>query len=127
MLPGAPIRALRTFKNEKAYDDPVWGTDQQPKHLKDKYVGQEDRGGVHWNSGIPNHAFYLAAMALGGKAWSTLGAIWYETLRRLTKTSNFADAARISIQAAGETPIGSPDKQRAVRDAWVAVGVVPPV
>lgn len=70
MGPGTMAKALRTFKAEKAYVNDRWlGTDPQPKHLKDKYVGRADDGGVHINSGIPNHAFYLAAMAIGGKVW----------------------------------------------------------
>ena len=40
----------------------------------------DDNGGVHINSGIPNHAFYLAATALGGNAWERAGAIWYDVL-----------------------------------------------
>jgi Zn-dependent metalloprotease len=48
---------LRTLKAGKAYaNDPVFGTDPQPKHMKDMYTGDEDGGGVHINSGIPNHA-----------------------------------------------------------------------
>ena len=36
----------------------------------DDYVDTtDDNGGVHINSGIPNHAFYLAATAIGGNAW----------------------------------------------------------
>ena len=38
---------------------PTLGTDPQPKHLKNKYTGSADSGGVHINSGIPNHAFFL--------------------------------------------------------------------
>ena len=30
-----------------------------PDHYSERYVGPEDNGGVHTNSGIPNHAFYL--------------------------------------------------------------------
>jgi Zn-dependent metalloprotease len=40
-----------------------------------------DNGGVHINSGIPNHAFYRVATKLGGSAWEKAGRIWYETLR----------------------------------------------
>lgn len=59
-------KSLRTFKADKAYkDDPLLGTDPQPKHYKDKDTGSGDNFGVHINSGIPNHAFYLAAMELG--------------------------------------------------------------
>ena len=32
-----------------------------------------DNGGVHINSGIPNHAFYVTATTLGGKAWEKAG------------------------------------------------------
>jgi Zn-dependent metalloprotease len=35
----------------------------------------QDNGGVHFNSGIPNHAFYLAAKAIGEPAWKTAGSI----------------------------------------------------
>ena len=40
----------------------------------------EDNGGVHLNSGIPNRAFHLAAIALGGNAWEGAGRIWYAAL-----------------------------------------------
>jgi len=45
-----------------AYDDPQVGSDKQPGHWKDFKVlsMSEDQGGVYINSGIPNHAFYLA-------------------------------------------------------------------
>ena len=65
MGPATKARSLRTFKAGKAYEnDPVLGTDPQPKHVKDKYRGSTDNGGVHINSGIPNHAFYLTAMKI---------------------------------------------------------------
>ena len=35
----------------------------------------DDNGGVHINSGIPNHAFYLLATNLGGRSWQTPGRI----------------------------------------------------
>jgi Zn-dependent metalloprotease len=82
--PKAAIKAIRTFKGEKAFEnDPLFGTDPQPKHMKDFYGGADDDGGVHINSGIPNHAFYRAAVALGGKAWETVGPVWYRALSAL--------------------------------------------
>ena len=49
------------------------GKDPQPAHM-DGYVDTtDDNGGVHINSGIPNHAFYLAATALGGHSWEKAG------------------------------------------------------
>ena len=56
-------------------DDPDLGTDRQPKHMDDFYDGPDDYGGVHINSGIPNHAFFRVATALGGKAWEKAGRI----------------------------------------------------
>jgi Zn-dependent metalloprotease len=41
-----------------AYDDPTLGKDPQPAHMKNIYKGTADHGGVHINSGIPNHAFF---------------------------------------------------------------------
>ena len=59
------------------------GKDPQPSHMRD-YVHladteETDHGGVHYNSGIPNHAFYLAAVAIGEPAWEVAGRIWYVT------------------------------------------------
>jgi Zn-dependent metalloprotease len=55
-------------------------------------TGAEDDGDVHINSGIPNHAFYLAAMALGGFAWEKAGRIWYIARRgRLRRTDAETD------------------------------------
>ena len=50
-----------------AYDDDVLGRDPQPAHMDDYVQTTDDNGGVHINSGIPNHAFYLTATALGGR------------------------------------------------------------
>jgi len=123
MGPGTSAKALRTFADGPAYeDDPLLGTDPQPKHLRDKYTGTQDEGGVHINSGIPNHAFYLAATAIGGKAWEKAGHIWYRTVQALTATSGFAEmVARTSQEAAGLFGPNSLE-QKAVKQAWKGVG-----
>jgi Zn-dependent metalloprotease len=123
MGPGTGAKSLRTFKAGKAYEnDPLLGTDPQPKHLKNKYTGSGDNGGVHINSGIPNHAFYLAAMEIGGRAWERLGQIWNKTMLKLTANSNFADMVEASTESA-VTLYGSGSKQhRAVTKAWKSVG-----
>src|SRR4051812_30586144 len=105
--------------------------DRQPadmahyKDLPDDNRPQNDNGGVHVNSGIPNRAFYLTATAIGGNAWEAPGRIWYETLtKELRPTSQFKDAADATVQVAGDLyPGGS--EQEAVRDAWEKVGVLP--
>jgi Zn-dependent metalloprotease len=90
----------------------------------DNYVNtSSDNGGVHTNSGIPNHAFYLTAIALGGYAWEKAGRIWYETLRdkRIKPTATFRQFARCTVQNAGQY-FGTAERQ-AVEAAWAAVGV----
>lgn len=115
-------RALRDMLEPgTAYrKDPELGDDPQPAHMKQLYKGPSDRGGVHINSGIPNRAFALAALELGGNAWETAGPIWYALLRQLPPDADFRTAARLCrqiAQAAGSAPA------RAVDQAWKAVGL----
>jgi Zn-dependent metalloprotease len=104
-----------------AYDDPELGKDPQPARMADYYGGTDDNGGVHINSGIPNHAFYLAAKAIGGKSWEVAGKIWYEALtHRLHAQSQFADAATATRDIAKKHGQAA---TKAVDDAWKAVGL----
>jgi Zn-dependent metalloprotease len=123
MGPETDAKSLRTFKADKAYEnDPLLGTDPQPKHLKNKYTGSGDHGGVHINSGIPNHAFYLAAIEIGGRAWERAGQIWYKTMLKLNSNSNFSDMVELSVETAA-TLYGSGSKEhKAVAKAWKSVG-----
>jgi hypothetical protein len=118
--------ALRSMKAPgTAYDDPVLGKDPQPAHMSDYVVTSSDNGGVHINSGIPNHAFYLVATELDGFAWERAGRIWYETLRspRMISWLGFRGFASLtSLKAAQLYGPGSPEA-RAVRQAWAAVGL----
>jgi Zn-dependent metalloprotease len=126
LAPGVHGVALRSMKAPgSAYDDPVLGKDPQPAHMKDFVRTYEDNGGVHINSGIPNHAFYLAAARLGGHAWEKAGRIWYETLRdaRLRTNSGFKRFAALSVANAGRL-FGVPSvEQAAVASAWQDVGI----
>lgn len=117
--------ALRSMKAPgTAYDDDVLGKDPQPGTMKGFVRTTDDNGGVHVNSGIPNHAFYLLADALGGKAWERAGQIWYDTLTGgdLPADASFADFARLTVKAA-QARFGSGDEQEAVTKAWSTVGV----
>jgi Zn-dependent metalloprotease len=117
--------ALRSMKAPgTAYDDPRIGKDPQPAHMDDYVHTTRDSGGVHINSGIPNHAFYLAATTLGGDAWKQAGRIWYDALRdpSLRPTARFATFARITVRVATAT-FGS-EVAGAVVDAWQGVGIV---
>src|SRR5262249_39806011 len=105
--PGTAGDALRSMKAPgEAYDSPIFGKDPQPGHmdgfrvLPDTRAG--DNGGVHINSGIPNHAFYLAATAIGGNAWDAAGHIWYETLtKNCGPQAEFQDFADATVGVAG--------------------------
>ncbi|MEZ5284803.1 MAG: M4 family metallopeptidase [Vicinamibacterales bacterium] len=121
--PGTKARALRTFKDEPAYeDDAVLGTDPQPKHLRDKYTGSADSGGVHINSGIPNHAFFLVATTLGGRAWEKAGRIWYDAMLALTRFSDFDDMVDMTVQVTCGLFGSGGTEEKAVKKAWKAVG-----
>ena len=93
--------------------------------MRDFVQTREDNGGVHINSGIPNRAFYLAAIALGGNAWEKAGLIWYDTLcdERLANDAEFVDFARLSVERAAQRfGQGSPEVD-AVAKAWSDVGI----
>jgi Zn-dependent metalloprotease len=123
---GVTGRALRSLKAPgTAYDDDVLGKDEQPAHMRDFVDTDEDHGGVHINSGIPNHAFYLLATALGGHAWEDAGRIWYASLGhdRLLPTSTFRQFARITRYVAGVLFGVNSKQQHAVSEAWEAVGI----
>jgi Zn-dependent metalloprotease len=118
--------ALRSMKAPgTAYDDPMLGKDPQPAHMRDYVRTFQDNGGVHINSGIPNHAFFLVATRLGGQVWERAGRIWYETLRdpQLRPNTGFRRFAGLTVTVAGRLyGTGSPEQQ-AVREGWNQVGI----
>lgn len=93
----------------------------QPSHYRDYIRG----GDVHENSGIPNHAFYHAAMTIGGRSWEKAGKVWYGALtstkaRPSMKMKGFADLTRALAKSLFPTDIAV---YRAVDDAWTQVGI----
>jgi Zn-dependent metalloprotease len=130
-LLGSNVRgkAIRSMKAPgTAYDDPLLGKDPQPAHMRGYVSGSDDNGGVHINSGIPNRAFYLAAVALGGFTWVVVGRIWYRVLTaKLFPSAQFADFALATVATAGELYGAGGQVQTTIADAWSAVGLpVPP-
>ncbi|MEU3982329.1 M4 family metallopeptidase [Streptomyces sp. NPDC026672] len=123
LRPGVQGVALRSMQAPgTAYDDDELGKDPQPAHMDDYVRTFADNGGVHINSGIPNHAFYLAATQLGGHAWDHVGRIWYDVLTSgmLADNADFPSFARLTADASGA--YGS-QEQDAVLQGWNAVGV----
>jgi hypothetical protein len=105
-----------------AYDDPVLGKDPQPAHMRDYKRTTLDNGGVHINSGIPNHAFYLGAIYIGGYVWEVPGWVWYLTLKKkVTPTAVFRDFADATVSVAAEE-FGTATA-KAIAAAWDEVGV----
>jgi Zn-dependent metalloprotease len=123
LVPAKTRRAVRDMERPgTAYaDDPALGSDPQPDHMERIYTGPADSGGVHLNSGIPNRAFVLFAQAVGGNAWEMPGTIWYDALLQLSRTSQFADMAKLTAQIAGDR-FGAATR-KAVRAAWKRVGL----
>lgn len=116
--------ALRSMKAPgTAYDDPKLGKDPQPDHMSHYVNTTSDNGGVHINSGIPNKAFFLVAVGLGGNSWDRAGPIWYKTLTdsRLTATASFLDFATLTADNANSL-YGSGARDVVVQ-AWHDVGI----
>ncbi|KAJ9656413.1 hypothetical protein H2198_004991 [Neophaeococcomyces mojaviensis] len=128
-------QALRSLKNPgTAYDD----SDSTEIKRKDRQVGhmnqyqnlpvtrEGDWGGVHINSGIPNHAFYLIAIRLGGYSWERAGKVWYETMLsadpRIKPRSTFKNFAEVTVEVAAK--LFDNAVRDIVRQAWKDVGVL---
>lgn len=100
------------------------------------YTGTLDNGGVHTNSQVQNHWFYL--LSQGGMGINDLGdtfsvtaigmddaaAIAYRTLTvYLTANSDYYDARTYSIQSASDLFGACSPQVIATTNAWFAVGV----
>jgi Zn-dependent metalloprotease len=116
--------ALRSMKAPgHAYNSPALGRDPQPDNMS-KYVNMtDDNGGVHINSGIPNKAFYLTAVGIGGFAWEAPGHIWYAALQASTSTTNFQEFADTTYMKADQLYGSQSPEQQAVVSAWKEVGI----
>ena len=123
LMPGIQGVAIRSLKAPgTAYDDPTLGHDPQPDHMKNYLDTEDDNGGVHINSGIPNKAFYNFAISLGGNAWEQAGHIWYTTLlHELGPNDTFQDCANKTCKVAAQL-YGAPVADQ-LRAAWQAVGL----
>ena len=126
--PGTDADALRSMKAPgSAYNNDELGKDPQPDHM-DNYqnlpdTDDGDSGGVHINSGIPNKAFYLTAVGIGGYAWETAGPIWYQALLASNATTDFQGFADTTFQKAAQIYGTGSNEQQAVADAWNGVGI----
>ncbi|SHG03195.1 Por secretion system C-terminal sorting domain-containing protein [Cnuella takakiae] len=129
-LIGGDRGAIRSMRNPNLYGDPdtYRGTNW--------YTGSLDNGGVHTNSGVQNHWFYLVSEGGSGtddfgRAYSVTGItrfkarlIAYRALTQyLTSSSGYIDARRATLQAAWDIYGQCSQEIIAVGNAWHAVGV----
>lgn len=117
-LPGG---ALRDIAN------PANGDPPQPAHTDD-FVEMpndgspfNDNGGVHYNSGIPNHAYYLMVQAIGR---DDAEAIVYRALtEKLESDSNFEDFRTALLEVARELYGEDSPEYEGVDSSFAAVGL----
>ena len=116
-FPSGALRDLANPHNGGTEGSSAW----QPANMSEFVTTNNDNGGVHINSGIPNHAFYLAATALGR---SVAANIWYRALTvYLTRSSKFIDARIATVNAATDLYGASSTQVTEVKNAWDGVGV----
>lgn len=93
----------------------------QPAHVDDFVDTTSDHGGVHTNSGIPNHAYYLMAEALGRDKASQI--VYRALTEHLKPDSGFNDFRTASLQVAGDRYGEDSPEYRAVDEAFRKVGL----
>jgi thermolysin len=124
----SPSSPFRSMSNPQAYGD--------PDHYSKLYTGAADNGGVHHNSGIANHAFYLAVEGgtnrTSGLSVQGVGAANREKIEKvffraftqmLPANATFSMARAATLQAARDLYGAGSDVERAIEQAWTAVGV----
>jgi Zn-dependent metalloprotease len=126
-MPGINAKALRSMREPgTAYDDPQIGKDLQVGSMADYVETDADSGGVHINSGIPNRAFTLAALAIGGYSWEKAGQVWYDTLvnGRLSARASFESFAQATVTSADRIFPNDSSVAEKIRAAWAEVGLL---
>lgn len=125
-------KGIRTFKNEPAFDDPVLGKDDQPKHMNGYLdlpnTDEGDYGGVHANSGILNHAFHNFCIMTEtevsdewtNRSWKAPLEIWFDTYPKIKPISSFRNFAYSTVKVTKDT---HPELQTQILKAWESVGI----
>jgi thermolysin len=127
VLPGA-LNGDRSMANPGLFGD--------PDHYTRRFRGTEDNGGVHTNSGIANHAFYLAieggtnrtsglsVQGVGVGNREQIEKVFYRAfVSLLPPDATFSTARAATVRAAQDLYGVGGAVERAVTQAWTAVGV----
>ncbi len=120
---------------DRSLKDPL-SIDGAPDHYSLRYRGSGDNGGVHINATIPGHAFYLAieggtnrtsglsVTGVGASNRAQIEKIFYGAyVFLLPSDSTFSTARAATIYAAQQLYGAGSAADRAVTQAWNAVGV----
>jgi thermolysin len=107
-----------------------------PDHYANRYIGSADNGGVHTNATIATHAFYLAieggtnrtsglsVQGVGSANREQMEKVFYRAFTQLMPSNaTYAVARTVTIQAARDLYGAGSAVERAVTQAWTAVGV----
>jgi len=117
-FPSGALRSLSNPHNGAPTND--YNKGWQPKHYNERFTGTANNGGVHINSGIPNHAFFLFATAVGKEKAEK---VYYRALNLyLTKSSKFVDCRVAVVKAAGD--LYGQTEVNAARKAFTDVGIL---
>ncbi len=121
VFPSGAMRDMANPNNEGSSFSQFY---YQPDKVSDMYTGSQDNGGVHLNSGIPNHAFYLFASAIGkDKAEDA----FYRALEQyLTRSSQFKDLRLAVLQACEDLYGAGSTELNAAIDAFDEVEIFGP-
>ena len=114
-----PTGAMRDMANPHNGGSNLNHNGYQPAHYDERYTGNQDNGGVHINSGIPNKAFHLFAQAIGK---DKAEQVYYRALvTYLFRSAQFIDCRIAVVQAA--TDLYGTTEANAAKDAFAAVGI----
>jgi Zn-dependent metalloprotease len=114
-LPGGAIRSLKEPNEFEVLGQP------SPKNMSEWYEGCSDNFGVHVNSTIVGHAYYLLASNIGVAA---AAQIFYRTLTvYLGPNSTMEDARNSAIQAATDLYGGGSNQYNKTVSAFNSVGL----
>lgn len=134
-LPADTVVGFRNMADPREDDD--------PDHYSERQIGGVDNGGVHSNSGIPNHAFYLLVNGGRNAGCDTVGSnghthtvncdvsvkaaglsaaeqIFFLGLTSLTENASMCNARAATVVSAHAV---APRWTHSTENAWEAVGV----